>query len=153
MRRKYVTLAILLVFGATLVSWVIVRGVARRQTERTTPGNVVPDQPPTDPRSVAPEATPHELATDAGSKHPKTHDSGSQRVHSAAPRNSESIGTATMTEDGTLVLDLRAEGPDGAHGDARLVYPKSHPQYASILEHIGGLRPNEKKPVPPWPQN
>lgn len=153
MRRKYVTLAILLVVAATLVSWVIVRGVGRRQTERPMPGNFVADQPPTHPRSVAPAAAPQEFTTDAASKHPKPHDSRNPGIHSAPPGNSESIGTATMTDDGTIVLDLRAEGPDGAHGDARLVYPKSHPQYASILEHIGGLRPNEKKPVPPWPQN
>ena len=62
----------------------------------------------------------------------------------------KSIGGATMTEDGTIILDLRAEGPGGAVGDARLTYPPTHKEYRNILAHLGGLRPGEKKPVPPW---
>ena len=65
----------------------------------------------------------------------------------AAPR---SIGSATMTADGTIILDLRAEGPGGTTGDARLVYPRGHRQYDKILEHLGGLRAGETKPVPPF---
>jgi hypothetical protein len=61
------------------------------------------------------------------------------------------IGVATMTEDGTIVLDLRAEETDGTIGDARLTYPKTHADYQKILDHLGGLRPGEKKSVPPWP--
>jgi hypothetical protein len=60
------------------------------------------------------------------------------------------IGTAHMLDDGTVVLDLRAEG-GGAVGHGRLTYPPSHPQYAEILRHLGGLAPGEKKPVAPWP--
>ena len=55
-----------------------------------------------------------------------------------------------MQEDGTLVLDLRAEASGGTLGDARLVYAKDHPQYADILEHVGPLKPGQRKPVPPW---
>lgn len=62
----------------------------------------------------------------------------------------ESIGRATMGEDGTIILDLRAEGPDGQIGIGRLVYPTSHPQYNEILKHLGGLKPNENKPVSPF---
>ena len=54
-----------------------------------------------------------------------------------------------MLQDRTLVLDLRAES-GAALGDARLVYPPSHAQYHSVLEHLGGLSPGETKPVPPW---
>lgn len=61
-----------------------------------------------------------------------------------------SIGQATMTDDGTIVLDLRAEGPNGLRGDARFTYPKSHPKYQEVLRHIGGIKPGEQKPVPPW---
>ncbi|MDL1872489.1 hypothetical protein FBR05_09800 [Deltaproteobacteria bacterium PRO3] len=61
-----------------------------------------------------------------------------------------SIGQATMERDGTIVLDLRAEGPKGAIGEGRLVYPPSHAQYKKILQHLGGLKPGEVKPVPPW---
>jgi hypothetical protein len=65
--------------------------------------------------------------------------------------NPASIGTATMREDGTLVLDLRAAGPRGNVGEARFSYPPSHPEYEVVLRHLGGLRPGESKPVPPWP--
>ncbi|MBI4532464.1 MAG: hypothetical protein HY711_00845 [Candidatus Melainabacteria bacterium] len=61
------------------------------------------------------------------------------------------IGIATMDKDGTITLQLRAEGPGNAIGDALLVYPKTHPEYKSILKHIGSLRPGEIKPVRPWP--
>lgn len=63
---------------------------------------------------------------------------------------SESIGVATMRNDGTIVLHLRAEGPD-AIGDARIEYPPSHERYQYVLDHLGGLRPGEDKPVPPFP--
>ncbi|MCC6335976.1 MAG: lytic murein transglycosylase [Myxococcales bacterium] len=63
----------------------------------------------------------------------------------------ESIGSATMKPDGTIQLMLRAEGGGGAVGDALLTYPKTHPQYAEILRHLGGLEPGQSKPVPPFP--
>jgi len=61
----------------------------------------------------------------------------------------EPVGTAVMEADGTLRLSLRAGG-GGAVGDAQFVYAPDHPQYRSILAHLGGLRPGEEKPVPPW---
>jgi hypothetical protein len=61
-----------------------------------------------------------------------------------------SIGVATMNADRTIVLDLRAEASDGTIGDSRLVYPPTHKDYDQILKHLGGLRPGERKPVPPW---
>ncbi len=61
-----------------------------------------------------------------------------------------SIGVATMEKDGTIVLQLRAEGPGPMIGDALFKYPPKDPQYAKILNHLGGLRPGESKPVPPW---
>ncbi len=63
-----------------------------------------------------------------------------------------SIGEARMEQDGTVVLQLRAESADGAIGDALLRYPPNHPKYKSILQHLGGLRKGESKPVPPWPE-
>ena len=62
----------------------------------------------------------------------------------------ESIGQASMSADGSIILLLRAEGGDGEIGDARLVYPPTHPQYHDILKHLGGLNPGEIKPVRPW---
>lgn len=63
----------------------------------------------------------------------------------------KSIGVANMSEDGTIHLLLRAEAPGGIVGDAMMTYPKSHPQYAEILKHLGGLKPGEEKSVSPWP--
>ena len=57
---------------------------------------------------------------------------------------------ATMEPDGTIVLQLRAVRPVGIVDDALLRYPPDHPQYRSVLDHLGGMRPGENKPVPPW---
>lgn len=65
-----------------------------------------------------------------------------------APR---SIGSATMTADGTIKLMLRAESASGAVGDALIVYPRGHAKYDYVLKHLGGLKPGESKPVPPFP--
>jgi hypothetical protein len=54
------------------------------------------------------------------------------------------IGTAVMSPDGTITLNLRS--PDGAEG--LLVYKKGDPQYARIYSHLGGIKPGEHKPVP-----
>ena len=63
----------------------------------------------------------------------------------------KSIGTATMEDDGTIVMRLRGEMSNGtiAHGTFR--YLKSDAQYNEVLDHLGGLQPGEVKQVPPWP--
>ena len=61
-----------------------------------------------------------------------------------------SIGTATMSPDGTIVLSLRAEDDSGLVGNATIEYPKTNSQYADILAHLGGLEPGENKLVQPW---
>ena len=63
-----------------------------------------------------------------------------------------SIGVATMKPDGTIVLQLRAQGPGGAIGDGLLTYSPGHERYQEILNHLGGLKPGESKLVPPFPQ-
>ncbi len=70
----------------------------------------------------------------------------------AGPSEGEmgAIGLATMEEDGTIVLQLRAEGAGGELGDALLRYAPGHPQYEGILKHLGGLERGQSKPVPPW---
>ena len=73
--------------------------------------------------------------------------SGEARPGAAA----DSIGVATMDPDGTILLQLRAEGPDGVLGDALIRYPPSHKDYKDVLTHLGGLKPGQSKPVPPWP--
>jgi hypothetical protein len=94
-----------------------------------------------------PGAAPGTTDAPAGAD-PETGDA----VPAARPRTAgEPIGSATMRDDGTIELVLRAEGPGGLVGDALLVYPVGHRQYREILEHLGGLAPGETKPVPPWP--
>jgi hypothetical protein len=63
-----------------------------------------------------------------------------------------SIGSATMKPDGTIVLQLRATDGTGIVGDSRVEYAPSHAQYADVLKHLGGLKPGQEKPVPPWPE-
>jgi hypothetical protein len=62
-----------------------------------------------------------------------------------------SIGSATMETDGTIVLQLRPKSSGAASGDALLRYPPGHPDYQKILRHLGGLKTGEVKAVPPWP--
>lgn len=61
----------------------------------------------------------------------------------------EYIGDATMTEDGTIILNLRAEG-DGIVGHGQFTYTPDQPEYKDVLDHIGGIKPGERKPVRPW---
>jgi hypothetical protein len=64
----------------------------------------------------------------------------------------QSIGVAWLESDGTLVMQLRAEEPGKARGDALLRYKPDNPDYHRMLEHIGNLKPGQTNPVPPWPQ-
>lgn len=57
------------------------------------------------------------------------------------------IGTATMEEDGTLVLNLRATGAGGVVGDGQIRYQPGSPHYASVLAHVGPMKPGEVRPV------
>ena len=61
-----------------------------------------------------------------------------------------SIGTATMLEDGTVLLQLRATRPGGMLGDALLRYPPSDPNYAAVRAHLPALRPGRSVSVPPF---
>ena len=63
------------------------------------------------------------------------------------------IGVATMEQNGTIVLDLRGEGPGRQVGHGRITYPPDHRDYRAVLDHLGGLQPGERKPVPPWPDD
>jgi hypothetical protein len=63
----------------------------------------------------------------------------------------EYIGTASMRPDGTIELQLRAIDASGTVGDALLTYPRNHPDYQVILDHLQGLSPGEQKPVKAFP--
>ena len=62
----------------------------------------------------------------------------------------DSIGTATMSEDGTITLTLTATSPDGITGEGVLEYPPDDPDYQMIYDHIGGIEPGQEKPVAPF---
>ncbi|TWI43720.1 hypothetical protein IP92_04773 [Pseudoduganella flava] len=59
------------------------------------------------------------------------------------------IGSVMMLKDRTLVMDLRAE-TGGAVGHGQFVYTPNDAEYAGIVKHVGGLKPGEEKPVPPF---
>jgi len=63
----------------------------------------------------------------------------------------ETIGTASISADGTITLHLRATG-SRARGDALLNYQRGHPSYHDILSHLGGLVPNKSKYIMPFPE-
>lgn len=65
-----------------------------------------------------------------------------------------SIGQATMLPDGTLVLRLRAEGPNGILGDGEVVYHPNDKHYAEVKQHLerhGPMKVGEARPVEPFP--
>lgn len=72
-----------------------------------------------------------------------------QPPEQAGTDNQESIGTAQIQPDGTIILRLRAV-TGGTVGDGTLVYGPDSPDYQSILAHIGSIKPGETKPVRPW---
>jgi hypothetical protein len=65
-------------------------------------------------------------------------------------QDSASIGVAWLEPDGTIVMRLIARGAGGMTGEGFLRYPRLHPQYKEILEHVGPLQPGEVRPVAPW---
>lgn len=90
----------------------------------------------------------------APSKKPEPPHSEEQRAASGP-----TIGTATMRENGTIEMQLRAGTESGSgngrgiKGDALIKYAPGDPHYDEILKHLGGLKKGESKPVPPWPEN
>ena len=82
-----------------------------------------------------------------------TGETGTTSPGCVEPTNENSIGSATMEADGTIVLMLRAEGEGGLIGDAMFSYPPGDPHYQETLDHLCGLEPGQSKPVPPWPED
>lgn len=84
-------------------------------------------------------------------------DSGQDRQAAAAtPSDAKAdpnapIGTATQEADGTIVLQLRAEGAGGMIGDAQFRYPPTHKDYQMIVRHVGPIPKGGSVPVKPFP--
>jgi hypothetical protein len=64
----------------------------------------------------------------------------------------ESVGVATMDDDGTLRLQLRSEQADGTIAESLLIVAKSDERYAGMLAHLGGLEPGGSRAIPPFPE-
>jgi len=60
------------------------------------------------------------------------------------------IGKASMSADGTITLDLFMTG-DGKPLDGHFTYKTDDRDYQTIIRHVGGIKPGETKPVPPFP--
>jgi hypothetical protein len=63
-----------------------------------------------------------------------------------------SIGHAEMSDDGTINLYLVAYGHHGEIGHGMMTYKAGDADYQMMLDHLGGLKPGERKPVAPWPE-
>jgi hypothetical protein len=61
----------------------------------------------------------------------------------------DSVGRAKMSADGTITLQLRSLWPDPV-AESELVFAPDDPQYEEIKHHLGGIKPGESKPVPPF---
>lgn len=66
------------------------------------------------------------------------------------PATPKSIGMARMLEDGTILVGVPGPGA-GDRAQAVLMLRPGDTQYQPLLEHIGGLKAGETKPIPPWP--
>jgi hypothetical protein len=64
--------------------------------------------------------------------------------------DSRTIGVASMAQDGTITLELRADDGAGLSGHGLGTYAPASPEYKETLMHLGPLRPGRTKLVAPW---
>jgi hypothetical protein len=70
--------------------------------------------------------------------------------NSAPAPTPASVGVATMLQNGTILVGV--PGPDGdSRAQAVLTVEPGDSTYQPIIDHVGGLKPGETKPIPPWP--
>ena len=70
--------------------------------------------------------------------------------HVSRPPRVDAVGVASREADGSIVLTLRAEGPDGLIGDARFRYTPDDSNYGLIARHVGPIPPGGTVPVRPF---
>src|SRR3569832_2995132 len=68
-----------------------------------------------------------------------------------SPSAAQSIGMARMHADGTILIGV-STGGSGDRAQAVMQLKPGDTQYQPVLDHIGGLKPGETKPIPPWPE-
>jgi hypothetical protein len=62
------------------------------------------------------------------------------------------IGSVTMRSDRSLHMTLSSVQCDGTLAEGSFDIEPTEANYQSVIDHLGGLRPNETKPVPAWPE-
>jgi hypothetical protein len=67
-----------------------------------------------------------------------------------SPAPVKSIGVATMLPNGIILIGVGG-GSDSDRARAVLMVEPGDTNYESIIAHVGGLKPGETKPIPPWP--
>ena len=68
------------------------------------------------------------------------------------PAAGQSVGVATMLNNGTILIGVGGDGP-AARAQAVLEIHPGDTNYQMIIDHVGGLKPGETKPIPPWPDS
>jgi hypothetical protein len=66
-------------------------------------------------------------------------------------RTGDVIGTVFMRPDLSLSIRLRSVQCDGTLAEGILDLKPGEPNYQVVIDHVGGLQPNETKSVPAWP--
>src|SRR5579864_4200509 len=66
------------------------------------------------------------------------------------PAPAPAIGVATMLQNGAILVGVR--GPDAESSlQGILMVEPGDSTYQQLIDHVGGLKPGETKPIPPWP--
>ena len=66
------------------------------------------------------------------------------------PHREETIGTATMTSERSIVLRLRSQDGTGAIVEGLFSYAPGDRDYPVVLRHVGPISPGETLPVRPF---
>jgi hypothetical protein len=69
----------------------------------------------------------------------------------APTRTGDIIGSVVMRPDHSLSMRLRSVQCDGTLAEGILEIKPAEENYQVVIDHVGGLQPNETKPVPAWP--
>ena len=75
------------------------------------------------------------------------------KAGSLTPAPAASIGTATMLKDGTVIYYQRFKTNDAGEQLIPARFPPGSPGYQDAIQHIGGIKPGESKPIPPYKPN
>jgi hypothetical protein len=75
-------------------------------------------------------------------------DAEAENLSNSSP-DAQTIGAATMGQDGTIKLELRGSDREMS-GHASVSYAPTDPRYKETLMHLGPLKPGGSKFITPW---